>query len=441
EFWKSMILDVDKTITTQALSLKNYISVGLPPQLRGALWQLISKSRNQSSDMEGTYWELLKRTSPFEKEIQHDLDHSFPLSNFFTSNMSGHNNDILSTKCQSMCNILKAYSLFDQDTGYSQGLSYIIALFLTQVNEVAVFCLVVQLMGPYGLKGHLASTAETLQLQLYQFDHLLELTLPELHRYLGNLGVQPETYATRWFTTCFSYQSNPSLAAKVMDLVFIEGTQVLQRFILALLKRNQHTIMKIGFEHLMKYFQNNIFDVYKDNENEFVIDMYMIDIPTKLHTRLAKQFKNEMARKEKQRNQEEMMRQANEQLMTYIQELQEKYRVLEMEHQEMTRQAVETKMSMAKMNSDNDSLMHQLKQLRSQHESTERHKDTEHQSRIEEIYQSNRHLIKQNASLQDQIADMEAVLIGLKMNYAERETEYESLRRQLLDAQKAAQKN
>lgn len=167
----------------------------------------------------------------------------------------------------------------------------------------------------------------------------------------------------------------------------------------------------------------------------------MIDIPAKLHTRLAKQFKSEMARKEKQRNQEEMMRQANEQLMAYIQELQEKYRVLEMEHQEMTRQAVETKMSMAKMNSDNDSLMHQLKQLRSQHESTERHKDTEHQSRIEEIYQSNRHLIKQNASLQDQIADMEAVLIGLKMNYAERETEYESLRRQLLDAQKAAQKN
>lgn len=167
----------------------------------------------------------------------------------------------------------------------------------------------------------------------------------------------------------------------------------------------------------------------------------MIDIPAKLPTRLAKQFKSELARKEKQRNQEEELRQTNEQLMDYIQELQEKYRVLEMEHQEMTKQAVETKLSMAKMNADNDNLMHQLKQLRLQHESTDRHKDTEHQARIEEIYQSNRHLIKQNASLQDQIADMEAILIGLKMNYAERETEYESLRRQLMEAQKTTQKN
>lgn len=118
-------------------------------------------------------------------------------------------------------------------------------------------------MGPYGLKGHLASTAETLHLQLYQFDHLLELILPELYRYLDNLGLKPEKYATKWFTTCFSYQTSPSLAAKVMDLIFIEGTQVMQRFILALLKRNQHMIMEMRFELLMKYFQTNIFDVYK----------------------------------------------------------------------------------------------------------------------------------------------------------------------------------
>lgn len=83
--------------------------------------------------MEGTYWELLKRTSPYEKEIQHDLDNSFPLSKFFNTNGDGKNN-VLSAKCQSLGNILKAYSLFDQDTGYYQGLAYIIALFLTQVS-------------------------------------------------------------------------------------------------------------------------------------------------------------------------------------------------------------------------------------------------------------------------------------------------------------------
>ncbi|CAO3596534.1 unnamed protein product [Absidia cylindrospora] len=108
-----------------------------------------------------------------------------------------------------------------------------------------------------------------------------------------------------------------------------------------------------------------------------------------------------------------------------------------MEHQEMTRQAVETKMSMAKMDADNEQLTHQLKQLKTQFEQMERQKDTEHQHRLEDIYKSNSQLIKHNASLQDQISDMEGVLIGLKMNFAERESEYQLLRRQLLDARKS----
>lgn len=164
--------------------------------------------------------------------------------------------------------------------------------------------------------------------------------------------------------------------------------------------------------------------------------MYQIDLSVKLYARLAKQYKNELARRMKQRTEDDEIRRANEQLTFTIQDLQEKYRVLEMEHQEMTRQAVETKMAMAKMDADNEHLTHQLKQLQTHFDQMERQKDTEHQARLEDIYKNNSQLLKHNASLQDQISDMEAVLIGLKMNFAERETEYQLLRRQLLDAQK-----
>ncbi|ORZ13569.1 rab-GTPase-TBC domain-domain-containing protein, partial [Absidia repens] len=441
DFWKSMVIDVDRVITTQGLALKHHISMGIPDRLRGSLWQLIAKSRNQPGDVEAIYWELLKRTSPHEKLIQHDLDTSFPMEKFFpfpTGDSNGHGNSKQSQQYQSLFHVLKAYSLFDQDVGYSQGLSFIVAVLLKQIpDEVAVFCLLVQLMGRYGLQGHLTDSMDTLQLHLYQFDHLFQLSLPELHRHVDAMGIKPDMYASHWFATCFAYHCSPSLVVHVVDLILVEGAYVLQRFALALLKRNQTRMMDLGFEALMKFLQDGIFDVYKGQRNEFVIDMYLIEISPKLYARLAKQYKNETARKIKQRTEDDEIRHANEQLTAQIQALQDKYRILEMEHQEMTRQAVETKMSMAKMDADNEQLTYQLKQLKTQFEQMERQKDTEHQLRLEDIYKSNSQLIKHNASLQDQISDMEGVLIGLKMNFAERESEYQLLRRQLLDARKS----
>ncbi|KAI8098480.1 rab-GTPase-TBC domain-containing protein [Halteromyces radiatus] len=439
DFWKEMVLDVDKVITTQGLALRHHLSMGIPDRLRGSLWQLLAKSRNQPGDMEAVFGELLKRTSPHEKLIHHDLDTSFPMAKFFPfpTEMVDTSNEH-SQQYQSLFNVLKAYSLFDQDIGYSQSLSFIVAVLLKQIpNELSVFCLLIQLMGPFGIRGYLTESMDTLQLHLYQFDHLLQLVLPELYRHIDALGIRPEMYASRWFATCFAYDCSPSLVVRVLDIILVEGAYVMQRFILALLKKNQSVIMDLGFEALMKFFQVDIFEVYKGRRNEFVVDMYQIEISPKLYTRLAKQYNNEIARKIKRRTEDDEIRLANEQLTAHIHALQEKYRVLEMEHQEMTRQAVETKMAMAKMDADNEQLTHQLKQLKAQFEHSERQKEMEHQARLEDIYKSNAQLIKHNASLQDQIADMESVLIGLKMNFAERESEYEVIRRQLLDAQKS----
>lgn len=123
-------------------------------------------------------------------------------------------------------------------------------------------------MGPFGLQSHLTDTTDTLQLHLYQFDHLFQLTLPELHRHVDALGIKPDMYASRWFATCFAYHCSPSLVVRVFDIILVEGAYVMQRFTLALLKRNQMKIMDLGFESLMKFFQVDIFDVYKVNRKK-----------------------------------------------------------------------------------------------------------------------------------------------------------------------------
>ncbi|CAO3599826.1 unnamed protein product [Absidia cylindrospora] len=442
DFWHSMLMDTDKVMTTQRSALQDHISTGLPDRLRGYLWQLIAKSKNQAVDLETIYWELLNETSVYDKLIQHDLDTSFPMAKFFpfqTDTVDVDGNTKPSQQYQSLFHVLKAYSLYDQDVGYSQGLSFIVAVLLKQIpDQVEVFCLLVQLMGRYGLQGHLTDSMDTLQLHLYQFDHLFQLSVPELHRHVDALGIKPNMYASRWLATCFAYHCSPSLAVRVFDLILVEGVHVIQRFILALLKKNQSTMMDLGFQELMHFFQVDIFDVYKGQRNEFVIDMYQIEISPKLYSRLAKQYQHELARKMKSQHElKEEARMVNDRLSVQLQEMQDKYKALEMEHQDMTQQAVQTKMAMAKTGSDNELLAHQIKQLQTSCEHMERQKDTERQSGLEDVYRNNSQLIQHNTSLQDQLSDMETVLINLKMNYAERESEYQQLRGQLLDAQKS----
>ncbi|ORX54569.1 hypothetical protein DM01DRAFT_1407397 [Hesseltinella vesiculosa] len=435
DFWKACAMDMDHIMAAEGLALRHHLSIGIPAGIRGSLWQLIAKSQNQSSDLECLYSELSKRTSLYEKSIQHDLDESTPLNKYLL--LTGLDSPNVR---HTMVNLLKAYSLFDPDIGYHQALAFILMTLLQQVeDETAVFGLLVQLTGFYGFKLCLDQNTDHLEMLLYRLDHFLQMTLPDLHRHMEAIGVKPEVYAGQWLTTGFAFGCPvPALVTHVMDLLLVEGITVLERFILSLFKRNHAAMMDMGYEHLVAFLQGPVFDVYKGQENQWVIDMYQMDMSPKMYVRLERQYQNEMTRKNKQRNDDEAVRQANDQLMNYLQDIQEKYRVLELEHQEVTRQAVETKMAMAKLDADNDDLRHQLTLVRHQFETQQRNNDNVHQQKVLDMDKSNTQLSQRNTSLQDQITDLESVLISLKMKYAEREQEYDSLRRELYEFKKSA---
>ncbi|KAI8072272.1 rab-GTPase-TBC domain-containing protein [Gongronella butleri] len=424
-------------MSTELLAVRHHLSIGIPPALRGNMWQLIAKSQNQQTDMDSVYTELSKRTSLYEKSIQHDLENAKPI----TKCLDQFQLDPDATRPK-MMRLLKAYSLFDPDIGYHQALAFLLITILHEIDdETAAFCLLVQLTGVYGLNGSLNQSTDTLEMLLYRLDHLLQMSLPELHRHMEATGLTPDVYASHWLTTCFAYGSpSAALTTHVMDLVLVQGTTVLDQFILALLKRNEQAMLTMGFEALVAFLQSEVFDVYNSQPNQWVIDMYQMDLSPKLYARLEKQYRVETMRRTRQRNDDEAVRQANDQLMSYLQEVQEKYRVLELEHQDVTRQAVETKLAMAKLDAENDDLRHQLSLMRHQFDDDQREAGRIHDAKMQEANHSNEQLKKHCTSLENQITDLEAILISLKMKYAEHENEYDYLRRELNEYKKNAQK-
>jgi len=76
--------------------------------------------------LEEVYVELLKLNSPYEKMISRDLSRTFPKHDFFRS-AEGRGQEAL-------FNVMKAYSLYDCEVGYCQGLSFVAGSLLLNVR-------------------------------------------------------------------------------------------------------------------------------------------------------------------------------------------------------------------------------------------------------------------------------------------------------------------
>ncbi|KAG0166298.1 GTPase-activating protein [Apophysomyces sp. BC1034] len=430
DFWMCIVSNIDKTIQTDTARLRDCLSVGLPPSLRGLLWQLFSRSRDNKVYMETEYKELLSQASPQEKVIVRDLSRTFPTHEFFRE-QDGKGQEVL-------FNVIKAYSLFDQQVGYCQGLPFVAGCLLLHMPDEEAFCTLVKLLNQYGLRGHFLPNLETFHERLYQFEKLLEENLPQVHRHLDAQGVKPTMYASQWFMTLFAYRCPFDLVFRVFDLVFLEGLQILLNFALALMKRNQQTIVSLEFESLLTFFANQTYEVYKDDPQGFVRDAYSFTISPRQLTRLSKQYATVAAQEAKLQTQENGLRQENMELSKNVRRLEKSYKTLQTEHQEVTKQLIESKIAMARTDNDSQQLRWEINQVRLQ---IERAQHTpvisgELKKQFDEVVLQNAELVERNGILEDQLAEVERALIDFKLKYAESENEYEIMKQKLSEAQR-----
>lgn len=117
EFWSKVISDFNSVSKSEPKILSHHIQRGIPPSLRGMVWQLLAKSKNLK--LEEQYMQLLKEESVYEKAIARDLPRAC-----FNIN---HDQEAL-------FNVVKAYSLYDTDVGYNQSILHITAPLLLNVS-------------------------------------------------------------------------------------------------------------------------------------------------------------------------------------------------------------------------------------------------------------------------------------------------------------------
>ncbi|KAF9400223.1 GTPase-activating protein [Mortierella sp. AD011] len=426
DYWGALMHDYNGVVKKNPKQLTQMIQKGIPPALRGLIWQLLAKSKD--AQLEATYAELLKSTSTHEKQINRDMSRTFPNHEYFQAEGLGQ---------ESMFNVVKAYSLYDKEVGYCQGLSFVVGPLLLNMPDEEAFCVLVRMMTTYDMRGHYTPEMSMLQLRLFQFEQLMEETVPMVHRHFQNQGIRSTMYASQWFMTLFAYKFPLDLVFRIYDILFVEGVESLLRFAVALIKANQEQILNHDFETLVEYLKNGLFEHYKDNPSLFVQDAYNVKVTPRKLAQYAQKYNNMIQKQQAELAAEESLRETNRQLSMQVRSLESSLHTLNKEHVDLAKELIARKLDMANLQDQNDVLNQKVSDLTKIVDSQAKEVEDRLKDDIQSVMQKNMELTRKTEEVEDQCSLLEGLLIETKMKYAESENERDNLARKLADLRKA----
>eukprot|EP00276_Gloeochaete_wittrockiana_P008073 CAMPEP_0184645472 /NCGR_PEP_ID=MMETSP0308-20130426/1960_1 /TAXON_ID=38269 /ORGANISM="Gloeochaete witrockiana, Strain SAG 46.84" /LENGTH=431 /DNA_ID=CAMNT_0027074511 /DNA_START=202 /DNA_END=1496 /DNA_ORIENTATION=+ len=237
-------------LRTRASELRRIVRLGVPSEIRLKVW--LASAQRLRRKREG-YFDGLVYTSAgvvktreldaFSSQIEKDLLRTFP------------NNRSFQNRIPLLQRTLLAYALHNPRVGYCQGLNFIVGHILLvndSVNEEQAFWLLATLVERVLPSNFF--TPGMLDLLAYQHVavQLVHERLPALSAHLDALGVPLTNIFTKWFVALFVTSLPPETALRIWDAMFLEGSEVLVRVVLGILKLCEEMLLKQsdGFDAL-----------------------------------------------------------------------------------------------------------------------------------------------------------------------------------------------
>ncbi|CAI5735868.1 unnamed protein product [Peronospora destructor] len=224
--------------------LDTMLKAGVPPQLRGQVWWMCSGAAELRHEAPETYPTLLHRLHTLSKcvemEIEKDLPRTFPLA---LRNSVRQSQELTEgDNFGELRRVLQAYSLRNPAVGYCQSMNFLAAVLLQNMGEEEAFwvlaAIVEELTPQYHTQTMTGSRADQ-----RVFSDLVTQKLPMLASHLHTLGVDFEPFTLKWFLCLFLNTLPFEPVMRIWDVFFCEGSHVLLRVGLVLLKLNQPRIM------------------------------------------------------------------------------------------------------------------------------------------------------------------------------------------------------
>uniref|UniRef100_A0A674DPS6 Si:dkeyp-19e1.3 n=1 Tax=Salmo trutta TaxID=8032 RepID=A0A674DPS6_SALTR len=237
EKWLKMVKKWDKYRNSDKMVKRVY--KGIPLQLRGQAWALLLDIEKVKQENSGKYETMKEQARSFSTEIkQIDLD----VNRTFRNNIMFM--ERFGVKQQALFHVLAAYSVYNTEVSYCQGMSQIAAILLMYLNEEDAFWALSQLLtnnnhamhGEQGRRGRERDVGWVKELEQ-----------------MSN-GI----YTTKWFLQCFIDRTPFTLTLRLWDIYILEGERILTAMAYTTLKIHKKRLLKLPLEDLREFLQEHL---------------------------------------------------------------------------------------------------------------------------------------------------------------------------------------
>ncbi|XP_038051040.1 growth hormone-regulated TBC protein 1-A-like [Patiria miniata] len=231
--------------------VKRYIRKGISNEYRGAVWMYVSGAENMKADNPGLYQRLLDGPKDDEllEVIKTDLHRTFPENIYFC-------NDSTVSKRSSLQNVLVAFAHNHRTDGYCQGLNFIVALMLLIVRDEESCFFLLETLVKRILPAYYTRQMTGLKTDQEVLGELVKQKLPEVSQRMERESVPWSIPTTKWFICLFLDVLPIETVLRIWDCMFYEGSKILFRVCLSLIKQNQDVILSASnFPTLVESFK------------------------------------------------------------------------------------------------------------------------------------------------------------------------------------------
>lgn len=259
--WRKMLESWDKYYpnekertksTKYTTKLRRRVFKGIPNAVRAEVWLRLLDVARIKAEQEGKYLEMRERArmwSPDIRQIDLDVNRTYRNHIMFRERYS--------VKQQALFHVLAAYSVYNTEVGYCQGMSQIAALLLMYMNEEDAFWAISVLMTDerHAMHGFFIQGFPKLRRFQEHHDRVLGRLLPKLKRHLDRYEMHTSLYTLKWFFQCFLDRVPFTLTLRLWDAYILDGEPVLTAMSYTLLRLHRKTLLRMGMEEMIDFLQ------------------------------------------------------------------------------------------------------------------------------------------------------------------------------------------
>ncbi|KAI9243550.1 rab-GTPase-TBC domain-containing protein [Phascolomyces articulosus] len=267
--WQSLLDENQGEWPAVNSKLKRYVRKGIPHNLRGKAWMHYSGAKAKMEANAGLYDSLVKTAeamgehNEYAEIINRDLHRTFPDNDQFACGVTAEDGTVTmdpesNPKLRALRRILLAFSVYAPHIGYCQSLNYLAGFFLLFIEdgEEAAFWMLITTVYDYFPENMYDVTMEGAHIDQTVLMMMVYERLPGVWNKIGNgkcfwecvesEGLPSITLVTsHWFLTLFINILPVETVLRVWDSLYIEGSKVLFRVALTIIKMNEKRIWSL----------------------------------------------------------------------------------------------------------------------------------------------------------------------------------------------------